>query len=341
MGVKTLLKRRSRRHKVDIQFFRCTWGARSISFDAIAHLYDETRQLPSDQMEPIIETLRGELSAYNRVLEVGVGTGRIAIPLQERGLHVLGVDISPGMLAQGSDRGLNDSFLADALRLPLRNRSIDAAYSVHLLQFIQNWKRALKEIARVTREAYYAIAIHPEGASPSSPYWKSIRAGMQKAFTLVGNRKGALRGTAAAARNAYYEIANFWGESRSPPGLYWRYIEKAGYLQDVLGIEEQWLPGEIQPTKTVPIGTFVVNSQTADITEALQQRTWSPQWGIPEQVHLEAMEAVAQASFEETTSTKSRIELLKWDVSDLSELALEPESWIARGGIETSRDEET
>ena len=34
-----------------------------------------------------------------RVLELGVGTGRLAIPLAERGVHVTGLDASPAMLA--------------------------------------------------------------------------------------------------------------------------------------------------------------------------------------------------------------------------------------------------
>jgi SAM-dependent methyltransferase len=50
-----------------------------------------------------------ELAAGRAVLELGVGTGRLALRLQERGLAVEGVDSSPWMLAQlrlkpGGDR---------------------------------------------------------------------------------------------------------------------------------------------------------------------------------------------------------------------------------------------
>jgi SAM-dependent methyltransferase len=38
------------------------------------------------------------LAAGGRVLELGVGSGRIAIPLAERGLEVVGIDASPRML---------------------------------------------------------------------------------------------------------------------------------------------------------------------------------------------------------------------------------------------------
>jgi SAM-dependent methyltransferase len=51
--------------------------------------------------------LEGDLEVYAKlapsggsVLELGAGTGRVAIALAERGLHVTGVEIAPSMLAQ-------------------------------------------------------------------------------------------------------------------------------------------------------------------------------------------------------------------------------------------------
>ena len=39
-----------------------------------------------------------ELSGNGKVLELGVGTGRVALPLSERGVEIHGIDISPDML---------------------------------------------------------------------------------------------------------------------------------------------------------------------------------------------------------------------------------------------------
>jgi SAM-dependent methyltransferase len=41
-----------------------------------------------------------ELAGDGRALELGVGTGRIAIPLAERGVRVHGIDLSPDMVGQ-------------------------------------------------------------------------------------------------------------------------------------------------------------------------------------------------------------------------------------------------
>src|SRR5436309_11087374 len=79
-----------------------TYGERS------AHVYDErVAKLPLDT-EGAVETL-AELAGDGPVLELAVGTGRLAIPLAERGLEVHGIDASEAMVAKlrekpGGDR---------------------------------------------------------------------------------------------------------------------------------------------------------------------------------------------------------------------------------------------
>src|SRR5258708_2278237 len=64
--------------------------------ESIADLYD--RMYPAQQSyAPMIDVLLG-LSEGRSALELGVGTGRIALELAARGVDVHGVDISPAML---------------------------------------------------------------------------------------------------------------------------------------------------------------------------------------------------------------------------------------------------
>lgn len=44
--------------------------------------------------------LAGELARRGRVLEVGVGTGQIALPLAEAGVPLAGLDVSMPMVAK-------------------------------------------------------------------------------------------------------------------------------------------------------------------------------------------------------------------------------------------------
>ncbi|MFQ6012736.1 MAG: class I SAM-dependent methyltransferase [Thermoplasmata archaeon] len=152
-------------------------GLPRVSFDRIAHCYDETRTLPAPQMDAIMDALVDALSACDRVLEVGVGTGRFGVPLQQRGIRLVGLDIAPGMIARGREKGLRDVLLGDALTLPFRNAAFDAALSVHVLHLLPDWRVALAEFARVARDSYYTVATTwKNGRSPHRVYWDFIQA---------------------------------------------------------------------------------------------------------------------------------------------------------------------
>jgi SAM-dependent methyltransferase len=77
--------------------------------DRWAEIYDEFHaDLAWLQTEPATETL-AELAGAGPVLELAIGTGRLALPLAERGVDVHGVDASEEMVARlrakpGGDR---------------------------------------------------------------------------------------------------------------------------------------------------------------------------------------------------------------------------------------------
>ncbi len=59
-------------------------------------------------VDPVVSFLAG-LAADGGALEFGVGTGRIALPLSQRGTRVHGIDLSPAMVAQLQAKpGAND-----------------------------------------------------------------------------------------------------------------------------------------------------------------------------------------------------------------------------------------
>lgn len=66
--------------------------------DRIADLYDELYQVALDPSEAI--EMLAELAGPGPVLELGIGTGRLALPLAERGLEVHGIDASERMVAK-------------------------------------------------------------------------------------------------------------------------------------------------------------------------------------------------------------------------------------------------
>jgi SAM-dependent methyltransferase len=66
-----------------------------------ASVYDERTADMFDpaSVEPVVELL-ADLAEQGRALEFGIGTGRIALPLTERGVPVVGIDNSEAMVAR-------------------------------------------------------------------------------------------------------------------------------------------------------------------------------------------------------------------------------------------------
>ena len=86
------------------------------AYDPIARLYDPWS---SSVIEDISFYVEEALAAGGGpVVELGVGTGRIAIPTAMAGVHVIGVDSSAEMLAVCQERA-NEAGIADRLDLRL------------------------------------------------------------------------------------------------------------------------------------------------------------------------------------------------------------------------------
>jgi ubiquinone/menaquinone biosynthesis C-methylase UbiE len=133
--------------------------AQSLPFDQMARLYDSTRTFHEGCFEAAVDYLVKNFppSEFETLFEPGIGTGRIAIPLAQRGYRVTGVDISETMLKilakklkdLGGDFHVNYE-QADVTNLPYNDGYFAIAVAVHLFYFIRDWRRAADEIVRVT-----------------------------------------------------------------------------------------------------------------------------------------------------------------------------------------------
>jgi ubiquinone/menaquinone biosynthesis C-methylase UbiE len=73
-----------------------------IYFDeSAAERYDETSadMFAPNILDPDVRFL-ADLAGDGAALELGIGTGRIALPLSQRGVRVHGIDLSPAMIEQ-------------------------------------------------------------------------------------------------------------------------------------------------------------------------------------------------------------------------------------------------
>jgi ubiquinone/menaquinone biosynthesis C-methylase UbiE len=155
-------------------------------FDRISQIYDETRE---PLKEAAVNKIRNILLRDNcgSIIEVGVGTGRIAKPLQERGLEIVGLDISRGMLLKAREKGVLRLILADAGFLPLKKKSFDAAILAHVLQIFENPAEVFGKIVGVVKNDVVALIRKRNDALASDNSDESV---MRQVFERVSAQMG-------------------------------------------------------------------------------------------------------------------------------------------------------
>jgi SAM-dependent methyltransferase len=143
----------------------------SVNFDRAAEYYDATRALPVAAMEELLDILGRELAGRQPCLEIGIGTGRIALPLHGRGIAMAGADIAAAMLRRlvANADGVPPFPLlqADATRLPIADQAFGSVLAVHVLHLIHAWRAAVDEAFRVLRPGGALIASFPGGEAAS------------------------------------------------------------------------------------------------------------------------------------------------------------------------------
>ncbi|MEO7913366.1 MAG: class I SAM-dependent methyltransferase [Roseiflexaceae bacterium] len=160
---------------------------RPVSFDRAAEYYDTTRGYAAGSAERIRDAIVAYAGAGfdTRFLELGVGTGRIALPFICAGYDYTGVDISPAMMARlagklssGSDAATYRFQLheADITALPFEAAHFDVIIAVHVLHLVEAWQHAIQEARRVLRPGGWLLCGSDEtldedtaSADPSLP----------------------------------------------------------------------------------------------------------------------------------------------------------------------------
>lgn len=128
----------------------------SINFDRAADYYDDTRGFPTGEEAKAAAVIAqaGNLTTESRVLEIGIGTGRIALPVSVHAPNYYGIDISTGMMNRLQSKPGSEAIKlaeADMTRLPFETASFDAVVAVHVFHLVPDWQGALDEVERVLK----------------------------------------------------------------------------------------------------------------------------------------------------------------------------------------------
>ncbi len=139
-------------------------------FGRVADIYDATRAIPEAEMSLVVRAMRKRIAGRGPVIDVGVGTGRFASPLQAAGVEVVGIDNSRGMMAKAIEKGVPGLFFADIRRIPFRDKSFEAALLVHVLHLVDDWPMVVRESSRVARREVMSVLETKEGVDLREEY---------------------------------------------------------------------------------------------------------------------------------------------------------------------------
>jgi demethylmenaquinone methyltransferase/2-methoxy-6-polyprenyl-1,4-benzoquinol methylase len=96
-----------------------------------------------------------------KIVDLATGTGDLALALQRElpDAEVTGVDFVPEMLELAQRKGVRQTILADAMKLPFPDASFDCVTIAFGLRNMENWTGALAEMSRVLRRDGHLLVL--------------------------------------------------------------------------------------------------------------------------------------------------------------------------------------
>ena len=259
----------------------------SVVFDRAATFYDRTRGLPPEAERGLAEAVETstELRPGSRVLEVGVGTGRIALPLSRNGYRYTGIDLSVEMmrvLRAKPSRQPIDLVRADASRLPFGVFTLDAVVAVHIFHLIDDWSAAMDELRRVLRPGgllLHGSNRHAEGDGP----WE--------------------------LRRKINEFADPAGEQRSDRLVPWNEIEPQ-------------LIARFGEPRQVDTASWTRTTTPRAVIDQLRERIWSHTWQLEDEQVQRAARLAGEWAIERWGSldmTLTQAQYFRWQIYEAND----------------------
>lgn len=234
----------------------------SVKFDRAVDYYDQTRGFPPGEEAAIgaVIARAGMMSLSSRVLEIGVGTGRIALPVAQHVSAYYGIDLSRGMMGRLLNKRNGEPIHVvegDATRLPFPDDTFDAAVAVHVFHLIPGWRKALNELARVLK--------------PGAP--------LVHAWTKDGDQ--------------FYKLWKAWDTviypdgRKNDAGIQWK--DNETFLEN-----EGW-----QPVGNDVTHTYSFECTPLSYLDNFRSRIWSSTWKLTDEQIALGVEAIQKAIAEE------------------------------------------
>ena len=178
----------------------------TVTYNRIAARYAARTTYPLEQE---LARFRQMVPTDGLVLDVGCGPGQYTRALESRGLRVVPLDLSPGMLHQAQMQGITRLVCADMRRLPIADAQADGCFACASLLHLPRTQatQALLEFRRALRPggALYVSVMEGKGQK-----WVTDPQGYERFFAYYQPEE-----IDRPIKKAGFQIVDGW---ISPPG---------------------------------------------------------------------------------------------------------------------------
>ena len=141
--------------------------------------------LPDDAVDRLLTVAGDPPGAV--VLDIGAGTGRVAIPFAAHGCSVVALEPARGMIDQLRAKGREVTLslvLGEGGQLPFAAGRFDLCVIARLLYLTENWREITREAHRVL--AMNGALLHEWGNGQDDEEWVQIREEARRLFERAG-----------------------------------------------------------------------------------------------------------------------------------------------------------
>lgn len=200
------------------------------TFDELATSFDAQRGLPRAALTALARLIEDIADGGNlRVIEPGIGTGRVAIAALAGGHHVVGVDRSRAMLRalqvkldRVASPYLHVSLVeGDARALPFAEATFDLGILASVLYLIDDWRTALDELFRVIEPGGTVLVVVERSVErPALARWdalwrEAIERTCYRHAPMDPDDEALLRGVRSRAESVSRRMLHTWTIGRT------------------------------------------------------------------------------------------------------------------------------
>ncbi len=160
-------------------------------FGSIAARYDLANHLLSCGIDFYWRKRAAEIVASwqpKKIVDLATGTGDLALALQKKlpDAQIVGVDFLPQMLELAKRKGVRQTVIADAMKLPFADAFFDCATVAFGLRNMEDWGGALREMSRVLNANGHLLVL--EFSLPAMSILRAIyRFYLHRCLPLLGS----------------------------------------------------------------------------------------------------------------------------------------------------------